>query len=463
MNKEEKQNVLSNITSIPSKALAEYILKEEVTVEEMMETGELDASKRLEILNIIEIEKEKLRKLKAEELEKLKQSEQIEWNVVSNANNIAAIEVFIQKYPNGIYFRKACDLLEYIQENEKEKIKILDEIKNNSNKYTPDVILEFIENKIISEDDLLSIGIPKIIIENLSGKKENLTLGQIPDSLAEGYTEVYFWGLPGSGKTCALSAILSEGVSSGAIQTSDGPGLHYMNQLSNVFLENIGVLPERTPQEDTQYLPFEIKDESGIYHPISLVELSGEIFRTFYLKSADQPVPARLQEVYERVISYLSSNNKKIHFFIIDVTRDPRKKDKHGITQKQYLIAMERFLDKSKIFKNTTDGVYIITTKSDKLSEYPEERKEIAIQHLKTEYNAFVEALKRSLKNNKLSNGLDLIPFSLGKVYFNDLCYFDNTNSIEILKIFKEKTSKKRTISLINKLKDIFNERNGKI
>jgi hypothetical protein len=458
MNKEEKQNVLSNILSIPSKALAEYILKGEIPIEEMMATGELEASKRIEILNIIEIEKENLRKLKEEELEKQRQNEKIEWNAVSSSQNVDAIESFIQKYPNGIYFREACDLLVYSRDLQLEKIKILEDIKINSNKYTPDVILEFIENKILSEDDLLSIGIPKIILDNLDQKKENLTLGQIPDSLAEGYTEVYFWGLPGSGKTCALSAILSEGVSSGAIQTNNGPGLHYMNQLSNVFLNEIGVLPERTPQEDTQYLPFEIKDNLGKYHPISLVELSGEIFRTFYLKSADQPVPARLQNVYDRVISYLSSNNKKIHFFIIDVTRDPKKPDKDGITQQQYLRAMESFLNTSKIFKNTTDGVYIITTKSDKLSDNPEDRKAIAIQHLKSEYNAFVEALKRSLKSNKLSNRLDLIPFSLGKVYFNDLCYFDNTNSVEIINILKEKTGKKRTITILNKIIDFLNK-----
>jgi hypothetical protein len=445
-----------DLNSMSSRTLAEYILKEEITIEEMMATGELEASKRIEILNIIEIEKENLRKLKEEELEKQRQNEKIEWNAVSSSQNVDAIESFIQKYPNGIYFREACDLLVYSRDLQLEKIKILEDIKINSNKYTTDVILEFIENKILSEDDLLSIGIPKIILDNLDQKKENLTLGQIPDSLAEGYTEVYFWGLPGSGKTCALSAILSEGVSSGAIQTNNGLGLHYMNQLSNVFLNEIGVLPERTPQKDIQYLPFEIKDKFGNYHPISLVELSGEIFRTFYLKSADQSVPARLQNVYDRVISCLSSNNKKIHFIFIDVSLDQDKPDYNDVKRQQYLISFIHFLDRYNIFKNNTVGVYIITTKSDTLNDNIEARKELAINHLKENYMSFIITLRSILSRNGITDSLNVIPFSLGKVYFNELCFFDNTNSIEIINILKEKTSEKRTKTILNKIKNIF-------
>lgn len=31
----------------------------------------------------------------------------------------------------------------------------------------------------------------------------------LPDSIPDEFTEVYFWGIPASGKTCALGGILS--------------------------------------------------------------------------------------------------------------------------------------------------------------------------------------------------------------------------------------------------------------
>ena len=447
MNKEEKQNVLSNVISIPSKALADYILNEELTIEEMMETGDLEASKRIEILNIIEKEKENLRKLKEEELEKQRQTEKIEWNVISNANNIAEIEAFIQKYPSGRYFKEACDLLVYIQDMQKEKSKILNDIKENSNKYNPDIITEFIKNGVINQEDLLNISIPKIIIDNLKKESKSLLLGEIPDTISNGYTEIYFWGLPGSGKTCALSAILSTGVRMGDIDPQEGLGHHYMSQLSNIFLNKCSVLPPSTHVEYTQYLPFDLFDDNKLKHPIALIELSGEVFRAFYRDQNNLELSEELQATLNRTKEYLNGPNKKIHFFIIDITKDPNKPDNYNTTQQQYLRSLTTYLNSNNVLKHRTDGVYIITTKSDVLSKNESERMDLAIHHLTENYQSFIQSLKSLLVDNgllnKISDKLPLIPFSLGDVYFNELCYFDDTMSKEVIDLLKKKTSKK--------------------
>jgi hypothetical protein len=447
MNKEEKQNVLGNIKNITSKDLANYILKEELTLEELMNTGELEAPKRIEIINFIkECEEEQIKK------------EEIEWGVVSKTNNVQAIESFIEKYPKGRFFREACDLLVYLRDMQKEKSKIIKDIKENSNKYTPDVILEFIENNVITEEDLLEIGIPDIIIQNLNTHRKDLVLGKIPDIIENGYTEVYFWGLPSSGKTCALSAILSTGVKMGDIDPQEGLGQHYMGQLSNIFLNKCSVLPPPTHTEYTQYLPFDLYDDNKVKHPIALIELSGEVFRAFYKDQNDLELDEELQSTLDRTKEYLCGGNKKIHFFIFDITNDPTKPDNENVTQQQFLRSMTNYLDKNNIFKNTTDGVYIITTKSDVLCENSENRKELAISHLNENYKSFINSLKGLLKKNRLSDTLHVIPFSLGEVYFNELCYFDDSKSREVIELLKSKTSKKTEPTIWSKLKSYLNK-----
>jgi len=250
MTQEEKDNIIGNISNILAKDLAKYILDEKLTLEEIMDTGELEATKRLEVISIVKNENEKNEaQLEAEEKEK-KGKEKKDWEEISDSKNLSDIEKYIENHPNGTYFKEACDLLIQITNSYKEKDDLLKEIKNNSSTYTPDVIVQFIKSGKITKEDLMSIGIPEMIIENLSKENKKIEIGDIPDKIEEGYTEIYFWGLPGSGKTCALSAILSTCVEEGVIDTKDGYGAGYMDRLSNVFSDKCGVLPPSTKIEE---------------------------------------------------------------------------------------------------------------------------------------------------------------------------------------------------------------------
>ena len=457
MTKKERQTILNNISYINASDLASYIKNDQLTIKEMMETGDLEASKRIEVLAIVEkeIEQDKERSY-AQKLE-TELKEKSEWESIKDSIDKNEINSFIEKFPNGIHFRDAVDLLNAVDKKQEAKNKILSEIKENRNKFTPDVILEYTKNGMITTDQLISIGIPKIIANNLNKKRQDLVLGQIPNQIDNGYTEIYFWGLPGSGKTCALSAILSTGVKTGDIDPQSGLGQHYMSQLSNIFLSECSVLPPSTLVEYTQYLPFDLRDKNNKKHSIALIELSGEVFRAFYKNQNNLPLDFELQATLERTKEYLKGPNKKFHFFIIDITKDPTKPDNENVTQQQYLRSMTNYLDTNKIFKNTTDGVYIITTKSDVLSENQSERKDLAIRHLNEHYLSFINSLKDLLKKNNLSDALNVIPFSLGEVYFNELCYFDDTKSHEVIELLKLKTSKQVKNSLFNRFKNSFN------
>jgi len=457
MTQEEKDNILGNVNNIPAKNLAKHIIDDNLTLEEIMDTGDLKAPERLEVISIVKSEKEKIKaQLEAEEKEK-KGKEKKDWEEISDSKNLSDIEKYIENHLNGTYFKEACDLLIQIKNSYKEKDDLLKEIKNNSSTYTPDVIVQFIKSGKITKEDLINIGIPEVIIENLSKENEKIELGNIPETIEDGYTEVYFWGLPGSGKTCALSAILRTGVEDGDIDTRNGLGFHYMNQLSNIFLTKCGVLPGSTDSEKTQYLPFDLTDKRGVKHPIALIELSGEIFEANYSINNNLTVDSSIVKTYEIVKSYLNGPNKKIHFFITDVTKDPTKTDNKGITQQQHLKMMMDFLDEQKVIKNTTDGVYIIATKSDHLSDDKSQRKDLAIDHLSKNYSAFIKSMKKTLKENKIPDEIYVIPFSLGDIYFNNLCLYDDSSSLEIIEILKNKTNKKNNGGWLNWIKNLFN------
>ena len=326
----------------------------------------------------------------------------------------------------------------------KEKSKILNEIKENSNNYTADVILDYINNKVISEDDLLSIGIPKVVIDNLKKENNSLRFGEFPVEINNGYTEIYLWGLPGSGKTCVLSAILNTGVTIGDIELKEGPVHQYMSQLSNIFLKKCSVLPPSTHLDNTEYLPFDLYDDNKKKHPFALIELPNVLFRANVFQNNLEPLDAGFKSIFNRTIEYLKGPNKKIHFFIIDITKDSNNLDFYDLTQQQYLKNLLNFFDRYNLFKNTTEGIYIILTKSDVLSKNESERMNLAIDYLKENYHSFIYSLKSLISKSGLTKSIKVIPFSIGEVYFRELCLFDNINSLELINLFKFQLKKKR-------------------
>lgn len=457
MTQEEKDNILGNINHIPANILSEHIINKNITLNEIMETGELEPQVRVEIELIVKNREKEIKEKKLADELKEKEKEKKEWEILSKHRDLLAIEKYIEKYHSGTYYLDAVNLLEELKKNIKEKTELLDIIQNNSNEFSPDVISKYIKSDKITKKELKTIGIPEIIIESLSRESQKLELGNIPDIIEDGYTEVYFWGLPGSGKTCAISAILSTGVKDGDIHTGRGSGSHYMNQLSNIFLTKCGILPGSTVSEKVQYLPFDLTDKRGVKHPIALIELSGEVFETNYFINHDLPVDDDHLKTFKKVKSYLKGPNKKIHFFITDVTKDPTKPDQYDITQQQYLQDMMSFLDEQKVIKNTTDGVYFIATKSDTLSLDKSLWKKLAIEHLSRDYKAFINSMKSTLKKNGLPDDIYVIPFSLGDIYFNKLCIYDNSSALEIIDILKNKTNKKNNGGFINWIKKSFN------
>lgn len=437
----DKQYILNHVNEFSAEQLSNFIKEGHVTLEELRKTELLDNSMRKAILRLLEAEAK---------------ADDDSWEKVRFGTEITLID-WINNNPNNKHVQDAKDRVKYLQE-ERQKILsqkqgILDIIRRNPNHYNAKDIRNFLNNGTISELELREYcHVPQSAIDNLDKiKAPNLNIGKTPDSIPDGYTEVYFWGYKGSGKTCALGAVLHMAEKKGYLNIATGPGNRYAMQLKNIFSDD-GVandfLPAPSPVETTQYLPFTLKNPNERQsRSVSLIELSGEVFLCFAHKNAGEPFPTQSHEnTFNSLNKFLKSNNRKVHFFFIDFDRE-NKPDDNGMTQSDYLAAASTYFKNNAVFGKTTDAIYVVLTKSDLMIDESgnpipkDKRVEYAKKHLTGHnYLAFVNTLKDNCKKYSINGKkLTVEPFSLGKVYFKDICNFDGTAAANIVEILMER------------------------
>ncbi|MDR1937442.1 MAG: hypothetical protein LBQ73_02945 [Tannerellaceae bacterium] len=433
----DKDQILGNVDSLTAENLFGFISEGKVTLDELRKTDNLDPIKLQAIL-----------KLQKNECD---QKDDDAWKLARYADE-AALNDYISKYPAGRHVQEAKDNIESLKQTGN-KQKILDKIKRNPNSYSPDQIQSFLKNKTITESELKDCNIPQSAIDNLSKvKSPTLNLGKTPDSIPDGYTEVYFWGGTGSGKTCALGAVLHMAEKKRYLNIAEGRGNLYAIQLKNIFNADGNAndfLPAPSPVDTTQYLPFTLKyPEEKVSRSVSLIELSGEIFKCFLYQNSEQPFPTESHEkTFNSLNTFLESNNYKIHFFFIDYDRE-NSPDAQGIKPSDYLAAAATYFKNNAVFEKNTVAIYVILTKSDLLideNDKPvtgyDKRVKYSKKYLENQnYESFINALKDNCKKYSINNGkLTIEPFSLGKVYFKVICDFDGSAAEKIIEILMKR------------------------
>ena len=365
------------------------------------------------------------------------------------------LRAYVSKFPEGIHVAAAkAKIKEIVVKRDRIRryiLVMLEDLAQNPNSHDASEICDYIEQGFLNEEELIETGIPEDIVRGITKNvRPSLNLGETPDGIPQGYTEVYFWGIPGSGKTCALAAILGTADKLGYLDISAGPGYDYMTKLKNLFVRRNAVLPAPTPSDNTQYLPLVLKKPEEKYgRSVSLLELSGEIFRCFYVYIANQQWPSEMhKDTFEKVEKFLASSNRKIHFFFIDYG-SKNEPDAEGLTQTDFLKAASTYFKNKKVFNKTTDAIYVVLTKSDLMScgNSRAERIEEGRAYLQNDgYNSFINTLKNSCEVNRINAGkLTLEPFSLGNVYFRQICNFDPASARQIIEILMDRIQPTKT------------------
>lgn len=256
-------------------------------------------------------------------------------------------------------------------------------------------------------------------------------------------TEVYFWGIPSSGKTCALGGVLSTAYN-GNLAYSMEPdslcqGYGYMMRLANLFRlkSSVGLLPHGNAVTATYEMGFDLEDKDGKIHPITCVDLAGELIGAMYKRNAGE----QLTNQEEGALTILTdkliknrSNNTKMHFFVIEYGAEDKLYN--GLPQDSLLASTAEYIKRTHVFNSNTDSIYILITKSDKANAKGKELVEKLRSYMVDNYKGFYNILRSICQQNKINNGVvEIKPFTIGKVCFENYCKFKDEASSDIVKI----------------------------
>lgn len=271
------------------------------------------------------------------------------------------------------------------------------------------------------------------------------------ERIAPKRTEVYFWGIPASGKTCALGGIVSALASNRELVVSkeaDSQGYGYMCQLESLFSgsgsESFGVfkLPEGTAAEKVFEMGMTVRKGDKDY-PLTLVDLAGEIIECMHNVMAAGP-NADPEEVLspnqyhglmqtEAILKGNNGINRKMHFFVLEYGGHAKKFK--GLSQEILLQSAMNYIKKRGIFKTETDAIYILLTKADLTgTDDPALRQERLADYVRDHYMPFYKALDQICRDYEINRGqVHLLPFTIGDVCFQNLCQFNDETAQTVI------------------------------
>ncbi len=364
--------------------------------------------------------------------------------LVSQIHNFQADKnLTIEQKDNNI-----IDTIEdYIKGNKITKNDFLAKLSDDHNLLSSGVVKRLINQGIILTSDILNLGIEKAFIQRMFKGDSAITF-RTPEKLDRIHkqsTEIYFWGIPSSGKSCALGAILSV-AASGRIAKSMDPdtssqGYGYMTKLIDLFQNGeIGTLLEGTPVDSFYEMGFDLVDKENRIHPITCIDMAGELMRCMYKENAGDPMSDSDIEMLDTMTKVLIDNrstNRKMHVFVIEYGAEDRKYE--GLPQKVYLEGAVSYIKNTGIFKKDTDAIYIMITKADKAKN---NSLSFFNKYINDRYLGFYNGLEQICKDNEINKGhVEKLAFSLGDVCFQNFCKFDARPAENVVNLILQRSA----------------------
>lgn len=404
---------------------------------------------------------------KANELmEQLADAEQarIDWIDAKLQNTILAYVNFLGAHPYCEYREEAEEKIQNMKGD------LLNDMKRFPFKYNREDMYGYISSNALTMKDLVDDscvltdrGYSHIKrYPQLKDEQRRLPVSRLENPHSEeGNTDVYFFGVSGSGKTCVLAGLMSLTGQLGFRFDPKGPGGggNYAMELRNYA--RTSMLPPATDQNYIQVIDAQINDENGNLHKISLIEMSGEKTAEF----AAIENPTSLEDLGAGASGLLSNDNSKVLFFVIDPTNEKNvqlgQDSNQWVMQSDVLDCVSSLLAKNPGLMKKVVAIHVILTKSDTLGDYVDQN---LIQDRLTEqgYSAVLQSIKAICQkydiNKQTGFQVGLYPFCVGKFMPGDVYTFDETDSLKILRVIQKNTGGVRpTDGFIDSLRKWFN------
>lgn len=360
---------------------------------------------------------------------------------------------YLLKFPNGQFAPEARVRID----NVSQKDRFLNRLRYNKNsEHIPGIQKAVRDNKISWSDVIEVYG--EAITDMIKNYEDSPVLpnSEIPDHLEGNGTEVYFWGIRGSGKTCALGTVLSYINRKGLYTPLPCKGAKYRDALKNLFKKNTSlcILPPATDEEQIHEMaltlknPDKEKNPKNLNTPFTFIDLPGELIHRAYElqgKTKDEVEDTFTKDItsgdnhfknFITLLKYLKNRNRpKIHFFIFEYGSHDKTVE---INQQQVevpdcLQALMSVLKDLKVFSKSTVGIYLLMTKADRLPCDKEDRPEKAGEYFDEYFSSFKANLEEICKESYIGDFCG-ITFSIGDVYAQQICKFDGEDTEKLLR-----------------------------
>lgn len=411
----------------------------------------------------------------------------VEWDTVKASEDVFVINDYLKNNPGSPFRRRAEVMRLSLKQREIDDMK-----QNKSINYEVQRLLRMLDEGIVSLGELVN---ERIITENIVDRLRGSELtDNLPDIKAAlessqpecppGYTDVFFFGIPGTGKTCVLMGLACSNELNINLASSGGD---YAEALQ-AYTE-LGKTPPSNPGDYVTTIPATVNSPDGkSVHKLNLVEMSGEEFAFEIARAERQDSEGKSTKVFTfeemgtGATELLRQDNRKVFFLIIDPTVDYiqfLRKQVIGYNEttglpiydlQKCLVRQSAVIQKMvNLFENPdnadvmkrVDCIHIIVTKSDLLGESTEDRNKKALEIFEKKYKQIITPLYRLSKEhniNRLTNFQPkLFTFSLGSFYVGGMYEYDNTDSNNLVKAIRNSTAKERGRNWWDKLCDAIN------
>lgn len=408
----------------------------------------------------------------------------VEWNNVKLTNDIFCVNDYIRNNPNTPFKNQAQVQLMGLKQQE------IGMMRTNPNSYEVNRLLRLINDGIFSDHELINAKVmTETVLETLRNHDINADLPDIRQAIEnsraeckDGYTDVFFFGVPSTGKTCVLMGMARS--NSLHINLASGGG-DYAAALQQYT--DVGVTVPRTPGTFVTTLEATISsvsDQGGAVHKINLVEMSGEEFAFDIANNPDRIFT--FEQMGSGATQLLKNDNRKVFFLIIDPTANVVRINREIVVQDgfdedtgepithtdlQYCVVNQRTLIQKMVdlftdpgnaeIMKKVDSIHIIMTKSDTLGN-PVEREEKALNIFQQKFSGdilkpLIDLCEEYNINSRTNFHPNLYTFSLGTFYVGGLYEYEQTDSDRLVVAIKNSTQSVKKKSWWDRLKETVN------
>lgn len=393
----------------------------------------------------------------------------VEWNDVKNTEDVFVVNDYIRRKPSSPFISIAQIYMLRL----KQKEKVL--MKTCPNEYEVSRLMRLLQENIVSENELIKDNVvTENVLETLRHTNINADLPDIKKAIEnsvpeckEGYKDVFFFGVPSTGKTCVLMGLSRSDTLHVNLASQGGEYAAALQQYTDV-----GLTVPRTPGTFVTTLESKItsKTDNGVYHNVNLVEMSGEEF-AFAIANNPEHV-FTFEDMGSGATELLKNDNRKVFFLIIDPTANVVRINREIVdsydeltgqktTHLEYCVVNQRTLIQKMVnlfevpgnadIMKKVDAIHIIMTKSDTLGN-PVEREEQAYTIFQSKFGGdilepLIEVCKEYNINSQTKFHPKLYTFSLGTFYVGGLYEYEQNDSNRLVKAIRNSThaTKKKT------------------